>query len=152
MPPVLVMLSLETHRCAGGTLMCLNTYVQGPSVRCFLSHSFAPFQKPEELVPLALQMFKDFDLLKCFNIPEAKMLKFIKRVKDGYRDNPFHSWYHGWSVMHAAFLILSKTAARAAFPPLEVLTLLTSALCHDLDHPGHNNAFEVQYAHPPLAK
>ena len=26
----------------------------------------------------------------------------------------------------------------------EVLTMLTSALCHDLDHPGYNNAYQVE--------
>ena len=28
---------------------------------------------------------------------------------------------------------------------LELLIMLTSALCHDLDHPGYNNAYQVQY-------
>ena len=26
---------------------------------------------------------------------------------------------------------------------LELLIMLTSALCHDLDHPGYNNAYQV---------
>ena len=25
----------------------------------------------------------------------------------------------------------------------EILSLLVAALCHDVDHPGHSNAFEV---------
>ena len=25
----------------------------------------------------------------------------------------------------------------------DVLVMLTSALCHDLDHPGYNNAYQV---------
>lgn len=27
--------------------------------------------------------------------------------------------------------------------PLEILILLTSAICHDLDHPGYNNAYQI---------
>ena len=27
--------------------------------------------------------------------------------------------------------------------PIDRLALLIAALCHDIDHPGHNNAFEV---------
>ena len=26
----------------------------------------------------------------------------------------------------------------------DVLVMLTSALCHDLDHPGYNNAYQVK--------
>lgn len=26
---------------------------------------------------------------------------------------------------------------------LEILILLTSAICHDLDHPGYNNAYQI---------
>lgn len=26
---------------------------------------------------------------------------------------------------------------------LDVFTLITSAICHDLDHPGYNNAYQV---------
>jgi hypothetical protein len=28
--------------------------------------------------------------------------------------------------------------------PLDRLAVLIAALCHDVDHPGHNNAFEVR--------
>jgi hypothetical protein len=27
--------------------------------------------------------------------------------------------------------------------PLDRLALIIAAFCHDIDHPGHNNAFEV---------
>ena len=26
----------------------------------------------------------------------------------------------------------------------EILTMLTAAICHDLDHPGYNNTYQVE--------
>ena len=34
----------------------------------------------------------------------------------------------------------------------DVLVMLTSALCHDLDHPGYNNAYQVGYSHKMMLK
>lgn len=28
---------------------------------------------------------------------------------------------------------------------LEILVLITSCICHDLDHPGYNNIYQVTY-------
>ena len=30
---------------------------------------------------------------------------------------------------------------------IDVMILLTSAICHDLDHPGYNNAYQVNIYH-----
>lgn len=33
---------------------------------------------------------------------------FVSAVRGKYRENPFHNFYHGFSVMHAMFLLLAK--------------------------------------------
>ena len=61
--------------------------------------------------------------------------------------NAFHNFYHGVSVMQVAFLFLSTTnAASSGLSRVDVFSTLVAALCHDIDHPGHNNTFEVRLA------
>ena len=52
--------------------------------------------------------------------------------------------------MHVAYLFLQSQELDPYLGPLECMGLLVSALCHDLDHRGYNNAFEVN-AKTPLA-
>lgn len=35
------------------------------------------------------------------------------------------------------------TDLRSKLSKLDLLTMLASALCHDLDHPGYNNVYQV---------
>lgn len=41
------------------------------------------------------------------------------------------------------------TDLRSKLSKLDLFTMLASALCHDLDHPGYNNVYQV--ARPPAA-
>lgn len=38
------------------------------------------------------------------------------------------------------------TDLRSKLSKLDLLTMLASALCHDLDHPGYNNVYQVNTA------
>ena len=46
--------------------------------------------------------------------------------------------------MHASFLMLTTTPALTAMSVLDVFALLVAGLCHDIDHPGHTNDFEIK--------
>jgi hypothetical protein len=45
--------------------------------------------------------------------------------------------------MQMTYLILKKGQASKLLTNLDILSSLVAALCHDLDHPGNNNGFEV---------
>lgn len=47
-------------------------------------------------------------------------------VRANYRDNPFHNWYHGFSVMHMAYVTLRMTKANEGLNRSEVLATLVS--------------------------
>lgn len=66
-------------------------------------------------------------------------------VRKGYRDPPYHNWLHAFSVTHFAFLLLQnlKLVERNVLTSLEALALLVSSMCHDLDHRGTTNSFQV---------
>ncbi len=44
------------------------------------------------------------------------------------------------------FCLVVQTAVTDMLEPLDRLALIVAAFCHDIDHPGHNNAFEVRRA------
>jgi len=106
---------------------------------------FNVWMEPEEdLLPIALQMFQDFDLLTKFNIPLERLQQFLLEVKKGYRkDNPYHNFRHAVDVAHWVYLILATTSASSRLSYLSILCLLVAGLCHDLEHPGLNNAFQM---------
>ena len=64
-------------------------------------------------------------------------------VKKGYRDPPYHNWSHAFSVAHFNYTLFKNCDGLSILTDLEVLALFISCLCHDIDHRGTNNAFQV---------
>ena len=61
------------------------------------------------------------------------------------RSPPYHNWRHGFSVAHFAYLVLrnSSLLARGLLTQLEAFALMISAMCHDLDHRGTNESYQI---------
>ena len=106
--------------------------------------SLDPFKiEAADMMRLTEYMFRYYDLLEIFQIPETVLRKFIMAVHEGYNaSNSFHNFRHGWSVQHMSYLILRNGAAEF-LEPLDILAVLVASICHDIDHPGNNNAFEM---------
>lgn len=49
-----------------------------------------------------------------------------------------------WLLLQMYGLIW-MTDLRSKLSKLDLLTMLASALCHDLDHPGYNNIYQVTF-------
>jgi len=66
-------------------------------------------------------------------------------VKRGYREPPYHNWSHGFTVAHFAFSLLvnCRLMERGIISELEAFALLVACMCHDLDHRGTNNTFQI---------
>lgn len=45
--------------------------------------------------------------------------------------------------MHSVYLLLASTQADELFSEQEILALLIAALCHDIEHTGRTNLFEI---------
>jgi hypothetical protein len=69
---------------------------------------------------------------------------FIKVLEENYLDNPYHNYVHCVDVCHACYLYLTKYKAGELLQLADILALLISALCHDINHPGLNNSFHVK--------
>ena len=97
-----------------------------------------------EVARLMVAMLHSAGLLRRFALRPATVFKFLECVAANYNNNPFHCWRHSCMVMHACWLFLADPAVRGLLEDMDCLALLLSAICHDLDHPGTTNAFQVR--------
>lgn len=100
---------------------------------------------------MAMGMFLHGDLLSKFKIPYEKMTKFILSVKKNYRPVIYHNWRHAFNVAQTMFSVFYTGQMNTWFKDLEILVLLVACLCHDLDHRGTNNNYQL-LSESPIAR
>ncbi|KAF2430245.1 HD-domain/PDEase-like protein [Tothia fuscella] len=119
---------------------------------------------------LMLQHALEMPELEQYRIPTANLMTFLQACRHAYNDFVlYHNFRHVVDVLQAVFYFLvrigtlppyPKTGAKQAAPtsaiasllkPFDALTLLVSAIGHDVGHPGVNNAFLVAL-NAPLAQ
>lgn len=97
----------------------------------------------EELFVFIAAMLKELKLLDEFNISSKKLFNFLKTLRSKYQDNLYHNFLHAFDVTNMMFLLMKHTNATQYLTPLDVFVLMIAALCHDVDHPGLTNSFQV---------
>jgi GAF domain-containing protein len=72
--------------------------------------------------------------------------QFVCAVKEQYSSsNSYHNFCHALQVAHCSFMFLNTqdVGTDLHLSSFDSYCLLVAALCHDIDHPGTNNAFEI---------
>ncbi len=113
-----------------------------------------------------ISMFSELDLIDKFDIPYQVGIKTYKQafnhnyhiatslktlcqffltVKKNYRPVAYHNWRHGFNVMTSMFTILTQGRLKGSFSDLEILSLLIASICHDVDHRGTTNTFQIKW-------
>ncbi|XP_077983621.1 LOW QUALITY PROTEIN: cGMP-dependent 3',5'-cyclic phosphodiesterase-like [Glandiceps talaboti] len=124
-----------------------NAAIPTPSTFQRDMHKFSsvPRAIPEADTPLAcVSMFEDMGFIRRWRIDQATLARFCLMVKRGYRDPPYHNWYHAFSVGHFCYLLYKNLDNLDVLNEIEVFALFVACLCHDMDHRGTNNNFQVQ--------
>jgi hypothetical protein len=102
----------------------------------------------EELMDVILYLFSTLNLLQDFKVPELVFRNFIDNIFSRYIDsNSYHNFRHGCDVCFTSYRLVIIPRLTALFTPLEVYSLLVSALAHDVGHIGLNNAFLIKAKH-----
>lgn len=98
-----------------------------------------------ELQRLTAAMFHALGLMRAFSLSPVDLSNFIADVAAHMNDVPFHHFRHAFAVTHIAWLFLAESATLRTrlLTEADWLALLLSALCHDLEHPGTTNAYQV---------
>ncbi|KFB53135.1 AGAP008304-PA-like protein [Anopheles sinensis] len=101
-------------------------------------------------VQLAMRMFYDLNFVGSFKIHEYKLARFVLLVQKGYRDTPYHNWWHAFSVAHFAYSLMKnlRLIERGIITKMQGFSFLIAAFCHDLDHRGISNSYQTQTSSP----
>ncbi|XP_072911182.1 high affinity cGMP-specific 3',5'-cyclic phosphodiesterase 9A-like isoform X5 [Hemitrygon akajei] len=98
---------------------------------------------PNEMLSCIEYMFHRLGLVNQFNINAITLKRWLLSVQENYRENPFHNFRHSFCVTQTMHGMIQLCELQARLKPIEILILMTSAVCHDLDHPGLNNTYQV---------
>ena len=122
----------------------VSPYVHIPKTIHSFSFDTLFIEEPFVLQNVAGFIFKKFlAFTPSFVVCEEKLAVFIRLVSEHYHPNPFHNFQHAVNVLHMTFKLLHETQLLAKLRPAVAFGCLVSALAHDVGHPGHNNAYEV---------
>ncbi|GAW11209.1 hypothetical protein ANO14919_005510 [Xylariales sp. No.14919] len=137
-------------------------------------HFCAPSFDDDSLLIAATLMFKHalaMPELEKWRLPTDQLTTFLVACRAAYNQFvPYHNFRHAVDVLQATFDFLIHIGALPPYPfmpdsfpttqksqitsllkPFEALTLLVSAIGHDVGHPGVNNGFLVAL-NAPLAQ
>jgi len=112
----------------------------------FNSFAFSPRSLPmAQSTAAVFSMFSELGMIQRWRIDKHSLGRFLLMVRRGYRDPPYHNWSHAYSVAHFAFLLLShmNLVQSGIISEVEAFALIIACLCHDLDHRGTNNTFQI---------
>lgn len=98
---------------------------------------------PDSMIPACLCMFEDLGMIEKWRIPKEVLLRFLLMVRKGYRNPPYHNWIHAFTVAHFCYLLYKNAKISNHLRDIEMLALFVACLCHDIDHRGTTNSFQV---------
>ncbi|XP_076327227.1 dual 3',5'-cyclic-AMP and -GMP phosphodiesterase 11-like isoform X2 [Tachypleus tridentatus] len=122
-----------------------------PSTQAYRLHElkFNDFSLEEEdMCKACIRMFLDLDLIERFHIEYKVLCRWLLSVKKNYRQVTYHNWRHAFNVVQVMFAILTNTKLLRVLGEIETLALIVACLCHDLDHRGTNNSFQIKSCSP----
>ncbi|XP_064221171.1 rod cGMP-specific 3',5'-cyclic phosphodiesterase subunit beta isoform X2 [Aotus nancymaae] len=104
-----------------------------------------------ELVKCGIQMYYELGVVRKFQIPQEVLVRFLFSISKGYRRITYHNWRHGFNVAQTMFTLLMTGKLKSYYTDLEAFAMVTAGLCHDIDHRGTNNLYQMK-SQNPLAK
>jgi len=96
-----------------------------------------------EMLLLMRQMFFDLNLVTKFKIDTSCLNMWLHEVYKHYNHVPFHNFKHSFMVSQMMYGLIWLIGLQSILDDEEILILLVAAICHDLDHPGYNNMYQV---------
>lgn len=89
-----------------------------------------------------VRMMENLKLPQTLKKSADELVPFLFDVKHLMHENPYHNFCHVTDVTQYMYTLLLATNVAGRLRPIELAATFTSAVCHDLDHPGLSNAFQ----------
>ncbi|KAJ3591000.1 hypothetical protein NHX12_008947, partial [Muraenolepis orangiensis] len=88
-------------------------------------------------------MYHDLGLVKEFNMNPITLKRWLLGIQENYRSNPFHNFRHCFCVSQMMYGMIHLCNLQEKLTLTDMGILMTAAVCHDLDHPGYNNTYQI---------
>ncbi|KAJ3415058.1 High affinity cAMP-specific and IBMX-insensitive 3',5'-cyclic phosphodiesterase 9A [Chytridiales sp. JEL 0842] len=120
-------------------------YVLTEETKAYLkSPSFDNWQwEDNEIIGLMEHIFEDLGLMEEYKIEVPTLRRFLMNIRTCYNQNPFHNFRHCFCVTQMMYGIINTTNVVQQLKPIDKLILVLACIGHDLDHPGYNNAYQI---------
>ncbi|XP_070549425.1 high affinity cGMP-specific 3',5'-cyclic phosphodiesterase 9A-like isoform X3 [Ptychodera flava] len=96
-----------------------------------------------EMLSLLEHMYHELGLVQEFNMNPIVLKRWLLCVQENYRNNPFHNFRHCFCVSQMMYGMINLCDLQSKMSQFDIGVLLTAAVCHDLDHPGYNNTYQI---------
>ena len=93
--------------------------------------------------------FNRFNLLETFKVTNAQFFRFISTVSRAYSNPPYHNWVHACDVSQYVSYEIETADLTKVLTKFEIFGLLVACICHDTNHQGFNNIYNIK-AETPL--
>ncbi|MBN3312293.1 PDE6C phosphodiesterase, partial [Atractosteus spatula] len=114
-----------------------------------LEFHFSDFPVSEfDLIRCGIQCFFVLNVVEKFKVPAEVLTRWMYTVRKGYRDITYHNWRHGFNVGQTMFTLLLTGRLKKYYSDLEAFAMVAAAFCHDIDHRGTNNLYQMKSASP----
>lgn len=97
-----------------------------------------------ELVGYIHDVFEREGSAPALGVESATLRRLIGRVGRRYHENPYHNFHHAADTVNTMAWMVTRPMLQRALPREHRFALMLAALVHDVEHPGTNNAWEVQ--------
>ncbi|XP_026967879.1 cone cGMP-specific 3',5'-cyclic phosphodiesterase subunit alpha' isoform X1 [Sagmatias obliquidens] len=101
-----------------------------------------------ELIKCGLRLFLEINVVEKFKVPVEVLTRWMYTVRKGYRAVTYHNWRHGFNVGQTMFTLLMTGRLKKYYTDLEAFAMLAAAFCHDIDHRGTNNLYQMKSTSP----
>uniref|UniRef100_A0A8C9KI36 Phosphodiesterase n=1 Tax=Panthera tigris altaica TaxID=74533 RepID=A0A8C9KI36_PANTA len=127
------------------TVPCASQYLLSPeTIEALRKPTFDVWLwEPNEMLSCLEHMYHDLGLVRDFSIHPVTLRRWLLCVHDNYRNNPFHNFRHCFCVTQMMYSMIWLCRLQEKFSQMDILILMTAAICHDLDHPGYNNTYQI---------
>jgi len=96
-----------------------------------------------QLVDFAESLFHNEGSIEVLSIDQKILRRFIEKTSHHYRENPYHNFHHAVDTVNTIGWMFSLPVLRRNLPIHHKFLFLFTALIHDIEHPGHNNQWEI---------
>jgi hypothetical protein len=103
----------------------------------------------DTFLAVAANVFARYSFVSSLSLNLPKFVAFLRCLCQCYRkENLYHNAIHAADCLQTVHIFLCVNDMRENFSDIELLSVLFSAIVHDLGHLGVNNAFLNRLGHP----